>query len=76
MGLHNGVPYNVQRNMPLGKFQFSSERLESVRKDAECTFEYDDEDDDVSADFPKYSMVQRIKDLRSDPAGRSYVESG
>jgi hypothetical protein len=34
----NGVPYNVQTNMPLGKVQFSSERLESVRKDAECTF--------------------------------------
>ena len=34
----NGVPYNVQTNMPLGKVQFSSVRLESARKDAECTF--------------------------------------
>ena len=94
----NGVPYNVQTNMPLGKVQFSSARLESVRRcrmhilnigkrrrilknhmllqDTEksttlflhgqfCTMliEHDklqdeDEDDDVEADFPEYSMYQ------------------
>ncbi len=33
----NGVPYNVQTNMPLGKVQFSSVRLGSARRDAACT---------------------------------------
>jgi hypothetical protein len=33
----------------------------------------EDEDDDVAADFPKYSIDQRIKVLQRGPADRSYV---
>ena len=36
----------------------------------------EDEDDGVAADFPEYSMVQRIIDLQRGPADRSYVGSG
>jgi hypothetical protein len=36
----------------------------------------EDEDDDVAADFPEFSMDQRIIDLRRGPADRSYVRSG
>ena len=36
----------------------------------------EDEDDDVEADFPEYSMDQRIIYLRRGPADISYVGSG
>jgi hypothetical protein len=36
----------------------------------------EDEDDDVAADFPEYSMDKRIIYLRSGPADISYVGSG
>jgi hypothetical protein len=37
----------------------------------------EDEDDDVAADFPEFSMDQRIIDLRRGPgADRVYAESG
>jgi hypothetical protein len=112
----NGVPNNhdVQTDMPLGKVQFSRERLKSVRKDAECTFGIlkrggteeshaspsqrknfnivftcailldmliehdkwqDEDDDDVAANFPEYSMDQRIIDLCRCPADSSHVGS-
>ncbi len=35
-----------------------------------------DEDDDVAANFPEFSMHKKIIDLRRGPADRSYVESG
>jgi hypothetical protein len=36
----------------------------------------EDEDDDVEADFPEYSMYQRIIYLRRSPADIRYVGSG
>jgi uncharacterized protein (DUF433 family) len=36
----------------------------------------EDEDDDIAADFPKYSMKQRIIYLRRGPADISYARSG